>query len=494
MTTLIRGENSYFLGAQAFVLNDAEMEREISSEWASKHVNKNPAIKWILGRFVEADNPNRNSQAWTLEDLRLKQPTINHAPMNMVHQARNIVGAFVATEMLYPLTEKAGESVAHPHIEALGAFWRYYFPNEFQAVQAAHDEGSLFFSQECISENIRFEDSETGKTETFAYDGPVSKSYGDWNENRSAIKWLDNPHFLGGALILPPVRPGWANAHIKTLSQYMDENSDLAHEVFQSVSAQAPHLSGDQIEGITLGLLTNQIKEEWAELVENSNSSVHLSKKETEPSTGDLSSVSHPLGGDMDKTYTEDELKAEVAKVLAPMQAELDTLKAAADADAREAEFTALKEAHATEVAELTTKLDAATTEAAAVKSEFDTYKTSIETAAREVAEAAERAERTEARLTAVKEVASYPEEFIADNTERWVAMSDEDFEAVVAGYKASAAAAVAASKSSSEKKEVNLGTVLGGEREVSSTDDDRMSGVRGLFGLREQGIDPRTV
>lgn len=492
MTTLIRGDNSYFLGAQAFVLDDAELERDISSDWANQHIEKNPAVKWILGRFVEADNPNRNRQAWSLEDLRLKRPTINHAPMNMVHQARNVVGAFVATELLYPTEDVAADgAVQHPHIEALGVFWRYYFPNEFNAIQKAHDEGSLFFSQECVADSVRFEDVSSGKTETFPYDGPRSLSYGDWNDNAEAIRWLDNPHFLGGALILPPVNPGWANAHIKTLSQYVDEHEDLANEIFTSVEQQAPHLSADQIEGITLGLIKGQIKEEWAELVENSNSSVHLSKKVTEPHADEVASVSAPLGVNMEKTYTQEDLDAAIAKALEPATAELDALKAAADADAQNAKLAELKTAHEAELAELQQKLDEAVVTADTVKSEFDSYKSEIETAAAEKAEAELRESRTEARLEAVKEVANFSDDFIESNTERWVSMSDEDFEISVAGYKAAAEAALAAT--SEKEKEVSLTTNLGGERDTSST-TDRMSGVREVLAMRVKGIDPRTV
>ena len=494
MTTLIRGDHSYFFGAQAFVLDDEHLDRDIASDWATGHVEKNPALKWILGRFVEADNPNRNKQAWALEDLRLKRPTINHAPMNMVHQARNIVGAFVATELLYPTEDVAGDVIQHPHIEALGAFWRYYFPEEFSLVQKAHDEGSLFFSQECVAETTRFEDPDTGETETFPYMGPRHESYGDWNDRAGATKWLDNPHFLGGALILPPFRPGWANADVTTLSQYVDSHSDLAETVFTSVADQAPHLSAEQIEGITLGLIKGQIKEEWAELVENSNSSVHLSKKDTEPSTDGEASVSHPLEVNMDKTYTEQEVSEAVEKALAPLRVELDALKAAADAEVANAQVAELETAHAAELADIQQKLDEATIAATTAATERDEVLAYL-TAEKEAAdEAAAREARTDERLAAVKEVANFSDDFVAENTERWVAMSDEAFELTVSGYKAAVEAAKTPEKSSSDK-DVDLTTGLAGERSTSSaTSSDRMAGVREMLALRSQGVDPRTV
>lgn len=488
MSVLVRGENSYFMGAQAFLL---DTERELASDWASKHISQNPAIKWVLGRFVEANARNNNRQAWALEDLRIHQPTIDHAPMNMVHQARHIVGTYVATEMIYPTEESAAGDPTNPYVEALGAFWRYYFQEEYAAVQKAHDEGSLFFSMECVAQTIKFEDVASGKTEEFPYRGPFDESYGDWNKS-DATRWLNKPHFLAGALIVPPVKPGWSNATIKSLSQYMDQHSELAEQVYSSVGTQAPHLSADQIESITIGLMQGDIKEEWAELIENSNSSGHLSKKETEQSSDDSASVSHPRGGDMDKTYTEDELQAAVAAAVKPLQAQFDELKAQADADAVATKITDLETAHAEAIAQLQQKLDEAIIGETAAKAESDKFVAWLKGEKEAAEEAAIREARTDERISKVKEVANFSDEFVAENTERWVAMADEDFDAVVEGYKAAIAAAGKASPKKEEKK-VDLSTAMSGERSTASATDS-MDSVRNVLNMRRQGIDPRTV
>lgn len=93
--------------------------------------SKNHAIKWVIAKYVEADNPNSNGQSWSLEDLRMAQPSINYAPMNMLHKSNHIVGAYVANEMIYPTVDddsESAEEAANPYIETVGAFWRYYFP------------------------------------------------------------------------------------------------------------------------------------------------------------------------------------------------------------------------------------------------------------------------------------------------------------------------------------------------------------------------------
>lgn len=499
MSTVIRGTKSYFMGAQAFLLED---ERETASTWASKYVKDNPAIKWILGRYVEADNPNNNRQAWAYEDLRIAQPTIDHAPMNMIHQARNIVGTYVGTEMLYPTGDSAAEA-QNPHIEALAAFWKYYFPDELKLVQRAHDEGQLFFSMECVAETLRFTDGE--ETAEFAYKGPFHESYGEWNERSSATRWLDKPHFLGGALIVPPVKPGWSNAEVKSLSQYVSAHQEVAEATYESVKQQVPHLSAEKIEQIMLGLLQNQVEEEWSSLLGNSNSSEDAPKSKPEEHSGSdnesdvQSDLSHTVGGDMDnKTYTEDELKAAIEAALTPVNAELEAVKAAAgqsEVEARIAEAVASAEA---KTAEVQAELDAAVIAAKAASDERDAVVAYFEDLATAEAAAAEKAAKTESRLAAVQEAASFPEDFVAAQTERWVAMSDEDFEAIVEGYKVAAEAAKASAASSedtesTDDKDALASTAMKAERDDTGS-AGRMANISAVMRASRTGFDPRTI
>lgn len=490
MTTLIRGTNSYFMGAQAFLL-DESTERETASEWATKHVKTNPAIKWILGRYVEADNPNNNRQAWALEDLRLAQPTVDHAPMNMIHQAHNIVGAYVATEMIYPTESADDGGIQNPYVEALAAFWKYYFPEELAVVQKAHDEGQLYFSMECVAKSLKFEDPTSGDTQEFAYKGPFHDSYGTWNERADAIRWLNEPHFLGGALIVPPVKPGWSKADIKSLASYVQEHQEIAEAVYASVEQQSPHLSPKEIEGITLGLIQGQIDEEWSSLVENSNSADHLSNNNTyENSDGTASEVSHPQGGDM-STYTEDELKAAVAEAVKPLVAEVEALKAQADADAVETRIAEMTAKFETDLAEVQAALDAATIEAQVAKAEREDVIAYLAAEVQAAEEATARAEREGARLAAVKEAANFPDEFVAAHTERWVAMSDEDFDATIEGYKVAAESAKAVKEEAPAAPTAAASTAMNAERETAGAGNSDLGDV---MRLRFKGIDPRTV
>ena len=224
MTVLVEGKNSFFLTAQATLIEDG---RELA--WAEKYVLPNPANRWVLGKFVEADNPNSNRHYWTLDSLQMARPTISHAPMNMLHRHHHIVGAFVATDLIYPTEEEA--AVFHPYIEALGVFWKYYFPSELQEIEAAHADGSLYYSMECVAESVTCA-GDGGCGVEFAYKGPVSESYCEHLNQGPGIKQLNKPHFTGGALVIPPHKPGLKTARITELAMGREwmESMERAYE------------------------------------------------------------------------------------------------------------------------------------------------------------------------------------------------------------------------------------------------------------------------
>lgn len=249
MTILVEGENSFIISAQAVLV---ETDREIASKWAASHVKHNPALRWVLGKYVEADNANSNNQMWTLEGLRMAQPTVSHAPLNMLHRPKHIVGTFTNTEMLYPTEEVASGN--HPYMEALAAMWKLYFPEEMAIVESAHNQGALFFSMECVSETITCF-GEMGCQSEFAYAGPHSDTYCQHLNDVSSIRLLNNPHFLAGALVVPPTRPGWKGAEITDLSTMTEQNNEVAHKLYQQLKAENPQLSSMEWETLMMQLM-----------------------------------------------------------------------------------------------------------------------------------------------------------------------------------------------------------------------------------------------
>lgn len=233
MTIMTEGRNSLYLTTTATLFDDGTDQ----AAWASKYVVKNRHIKWVLGNYVEADNANSNGQYWEYENLRLSQPTINHSPMNVDHRQRNIVGTWVANEMVYPTDQ---DSIVNPYIETLGAFWKYYFPEVLEKVEEAFDQGKLFISMEAISETVTCA-GENGCQGVFPYDGPSSPTYCQHIQSRSSYRQLNNSEFLAGALIMPGNRPGWKKADVKDLSALTtDEEKD---KILVEIAKMAPHQS-----------------------------------------------------------------------------------------------------------------------------------------------------------------------------------------------------------------------------------------------------------
>lgn len=235
MSVVIEGQKSFFLGSQAVLLDES---REMA--WAERSIKPNRALRYVLGKYVEANRANLNNQFWALDQLLLSQPTIANSPMNMLHHPRHVVGHFLDTEMLYPMGEEAGEETTHPYIEALACFYRYYFPEELKLVEAAHATGTLFFSMECVSESITCGGVE-GCAREFPYMGPQDKSYCEHLNSGTSTKQLNKPHFLAGALIIPPERPGWTGAAIRDLSALVKEHQVEAEQAYEQVKTELPN-------------------------------------------------------------------------------------------------------------------------------------------------------------------------------------------------------------------------------------------------------------
>jgi hypothetical protein len=250
MTVLTEKGNSFYLTSLASLV---ETDRDTATTWASKHIVSNEAIKWIVGKYVEADNANSNGQYWTLKDLQMKRPTLTHSPMNMGHKQTSIVGTFVASDLIYP-TEDAAAVQENPYIEALGAFWRYYFPNELKTVEAAFESGSLFLSMECVGDTVTC-GGDQGCGDTFPYRGPMDDSYCSHIKEHASYRQLNDPHFLGGALVVPPFKPGWKNADVKDISNLAQE------KLYGELAVESPNADPKSLEYATLALLLARPKQ-----------------------------------------------------------------------------------------------------------------------------------------------------------------------------------------------------------------------------------------
>lgn len=250
MTTALSTERAQIMIGSADLWPEAAKASH-PGHWAGDYVNDNPALRWIVAKYVEGGNPNRNNHFWAPEDLKTSVASVHNTPMNMLHKAHYVVGSFTGAKYMESDHGKAlAQEVDNPYIEVVGPFWRYYFPNELATVEAAYKEGKLFVSMECIAETARWHRPD-GETQDFPYRGPNHASYGEWGTTENMLQFV-RPHFLGGGLIVPPVNPGWGGAIVREIAQIIDDHPEEAATIYEAIAERAPHLAPSDWEEIML--------------------------------------------------------------------------------------------------------------------------------------------------------------------------------------------------------------------------------------------------
>jgi len=246
---IVEGKSSIHIAAAAGLVAE---DREVA--WAQPHVIKNSAYAWVLGKFVETGNANDNGHIFDLDELRAAKSSVLYAPMNMLHVPHKIMGTYVANEIVYP-TGEVGSVAGTPYLETLAAFWKFYFPEDFQLVRMAHNEGSLAFSMECVPESVTC--AATGCDQTYPYAGRQSDTYCAHLNSGPSGRKLNKPHFTAGALVVPPALPAWKNAKVTELSTIVEsEIHHLEAATLAQVEEEFPHLNAQQWEKVMAQLVT----------------------------------------------------------------------------------------------------------------------------------------------------------------------------------------------------------------------------------------------
>lgn len=249
MTVIVPTDSGFRYATQANLIGDDD-ERMVA--WVEKFVRKDRDLAWVHGNFVEADNANSNGHIFPLKDLEdASIHTVVGKPLNMLHHENYIVGAYAGAEMVYPAKEQADDQNGHPYMEALAGMWKHIYPDEFRLLQKAQGEGSLFFSMEAVAESLTFVDFENV---TVPYMGRSHDSYP--TKDLTARRILNKPHFSGGAIIIPPVRPGWSKADIKALDSFIEKQPSVAEAVFANLQSEAPHMNQNDWEMMMKQLIT----------------------------------------------------------------------------------------------------------------------------------------------------------------------------------------------------------------------------------------------
>lgn len=245
-------------GARTVLTGPATVEQ--AAQWSSAP-NSNPHMVWMQGRFVGAERPNRNGAFWSTSDLEFGKPTVANGPLNWLHEERHVIGSIADAKLVRPGTpgpqllvgdgapgEQAAETT-DPHIVALAGIWSWIYPQEAGVVQMASDAGVLAYSMECIAQAIQCV-GDSGCGQTFGYMEVAGAGGGCAHlRQRSSVRRLVNPTFLGGAVIVPPTRPGWADAD----ASVMKEASSLAERAFEQ--AGRPDIPANTWEQLMAGVV-----------------------------------------------------------------------------------------------------------------------------------------------------------------------------------------------------------------------------------------------
>lgn len=197
------------------------------------------------------------------------------------------------------------------------------------------------------------------------------------------------------------------------------------------------------------------------------------------------------------KTYTEEEYNA-LSKQVEDLQAKVTELSAAAgdaELDARVAEARAELDE---QVADLQSKLDTATLEAETAKKAHDDVIAYLEAEQQAAEEVAQFEAKKVERIEQVREVASFSDEYIDANADRWASMDDESFTASLEDWKAIATKAREAAGSTEEEGgdgEIPPETAMAsGRTNKNDNKNDSLAPVREVMGLRLVGDSVKSI
>ena len=107
-------------------------------------------------------------------------------------------------------------TTTQPHITATAAVWKWIYPDEAYVVQQASDQEMLWYSMECISKEVSCV-GDGGCGNTVSYSDYIAGNACEHIHQRASVRQFKNPIFLGGAVIVPPARPGWAEADARVM-------------------------------------------------------------------------------------------------------------------------------------------------------------------------------------------------------------------------------------------------------------------------------------
>ncbi len=236
--------------AATFDLAD-ELPPELAARWQEQSA-ANPYFTWIQGRFVEAEQANGNGALWTTGDLQFGEMGVAHGPLNWLHQSRRVIGTIADARLVRPGAGAEHAAAARPYIAATAAVWKWIYPGEAADLQRASDARRLYYSMECVAERVQCA-GDAGCGESFDYLAAMTDPASTCGHirGRTSSRRMVNPSFLGGAVIVPPVRPGWKDASASVMRQ-------AAHLAAETSSANSGGLTASEWEALMAAVISRQ--------------------------------------------------------------------------------------------------------------------------------------------------------------------------------------------------------------------------------------------
>ena len=214
---------------RAFVVT-GQTGRTVISAPMREIASKNEGFTYLRGRFVGADEPNRNGALWTTDDLQIGEATVAGGPLNWLHDETQIIGTILDGHLV--AGKEAASAGIGNHIVSNAAVWRFLFPKQTQTIEHAAASNELWFSMECVSKKVACV-GDGGCGQEFEYAAYNRQEACSHLRERSSVRRFVEPIFLGGAIIVPPVKPGWAHADVEVVRQaaQVAEEHELAEEL-----------------------------------------------------------------------------------------------------------------------------------------------------------------------------------------------------------------------------------------------------------------------
>ena len=221
-----RAATAEHLATPAFAVESADTGRIVITVPANRETAQISAEDFLLrlsGRLVEGEKANQNGAFWSQGDLEFGLPSVAMGPLNWLHQERKIVGVLSQAQLVRPVETASTSSsvqnkIGNPYISAEALLWKWLYPVEAREVERASDARQLWYSMECVARKVECV-GENGCGTVVPYRERSSENACSHMRERSAHRRLVDPIFQGAAIIVPPVKPGWADADLSVTRQ-----------------------------------------------------------------------------------------------------------------------------------------------------------------------------------------------------------------------------------------------------------------------------------